>query len=211
MNANRFLAAAWAAVTAVARVAIWMGAAMLFSAAVIVTAEVVLRKGLGALFGWSFVFSGSDEISSYLFAVGTSWSMTYVLVMRGHVRIDVAYALFGPRTRAVLDLLALIALLVFVGALLERSWDVAYTSAIDEIRSNTPLRLPLAWGQLPWFGGIALFAFATVLAILRLLLALVTGDLETARTIAGAIAQDEDIESELKGFGISTKRAERET
>lgn len=206
MNATRVLDSAWAAVAAVARVAIGLGGAMLFTAAVVVTAEVVLRKGLGALFGWSFVFSGSDEISAYLFAVGTSWSMTHVLITRGHVRIDALYGRFGPRTRSVLDLLALIALLVFVAVLLERSWDVAHTSVVDEIRSNTPLRLPLAWAQIPWFGGIALFAFALALAVLRTALALGRGDLATASATAGAATLSEEIENELRGLGIATDK-----
>jgi TRAP-type C4-dicarboxylate transport system permease small subunit len=201
---------AWAAVAAVARVAIWLGGAMLFSAACIVTAEVVLRKGLGALFGWNFVFSGSDEISAYLFAVGTSWAMTDVLIMRGHVRIDVLYGRFGPRTRALLDLFALLALLLFVGALFERSWDVALTSFTEEIRSNTPLRIPLAWAQLPWCGGIALFFLALALAFLRTVFALVRGDFATASATVGVVSQDEEIESELKGLGIATDRAARE-
>lgn len=199
--------AAWAAVAALARVAIVLGGAMLFVAAAVVTAEVLLRKGLGALFGWSFVFSGSDEISAYLFAVGTTWSMTHVLVQRGHVRIDVLYGWFGPRTRSLLDLLAMIALLVFVAALLERSWNVAFTSVVDEIRSNTPLRLPLAWAQIPWFAGIALFAFALVLAILRISFALLRGDLATAAATAGAATLDEEVNSELQGLGISTDKA----
>ncbi len=206
MSATKVLDRAWAAVAAVARVAIVLGGAMLFVAAGVVTAEVVLRKGLGALFGWSFVFSGSDEISAYLFAVGTTWSMTHVLVMRGHVRIDALYGKFGPRTRAVLDFLALLALLVFVSALLERSWNVAYTSISDEIRSNTPLRIPLAWAQVPWFGGIALFALALVLSVLRTGIALARGDFAAATGIAGAVTQDEEIESELEGLGIVTDR-----
>ena len=203
---TRFLDLAWGAVAAVARVAIGLGGAMLFVAAAIVTAEVLLRKGLGALVGWSFVFSGSDEISAYLFAVGTAWSMTHVLVNRGHVRIDALYSLFGPRTRAVLDLLALIALLVFVAALLERSWNVAFTSVVDEVRSNTPLRLPLAWAQIPWFAGIALFALALVLGVLRSSWALLRGDLATASATAGAATLDEEIETELKGLGIGPAR-----
>ena len=186
MSIAKVLDHAWAAVAAVARVAIVLGGAMLFVAATVVTAEVLLRKGLGALFGWNFVFSGSDEISAYLFAVGTAWSMTHVLVMRGHVRIDVLYGNFGPRTRAVLDLLALLALLIFVGALLERSWNVAYTSIADEIRSNTPLRIPLAWAQVPWFCGIALFAFGLLLAVWRIALALLGGDFAKASGPAGA-------------------------
>ena len=198
---------AWRAVAAVARVAIWIGGAMLFAAAAIVSAEVVLRKGLGTLFGSTFVFSGSDEISAYLFAVGTSLSMAHVLVTRGHVRIDALYGFFSRRTRVLLDLFALVVLGIFVAALLERAWDAAWTSYIEQIRSNTPLRIPLAWAQLPWFGGFALFAIALVLAVLRTLLALLRGDYATASATSGAVTQDEEIESELEGLGIGKDRA----
>ncbi len=198
---------AWRAVAAVARVAIWIGGALLFAAAAIVSAEVVLRKGLGTLFGSTFVFSGSDEISSYLFAVGTSLSMAHVLVTRGHVRIDALYGFFSRRTRVLLDLFALVVLGIFVAALLERAWDAAWTSYIEHIRSNTPLRIPLAWAQLPWFGGIALFALALVLAILRTLLALLRGDYATAAATSSAVTQDEEVESELEGLGIGGNRA----
>ena len=198
---------AWRAVAAVARVAIWIGGALLFAAAAIVSAEVVLRKGLGTLFGSTFVFSGSDEISSYLFAVGTSLSMAHVLVTRGHVRIDALYGFFSRRTRVLLDLFALVVLGIFVAALLERAWDAAWTSYIEQIRSNTPLRIPLAWAQLPWFGGIALFAIALVLAVLRTLLALLRGDYATASATSSAVTQDEEVESELQGLGIGKDRA----
>src|SRR5262245_35271402 len=129
----------WRGVAAVARVAVWIGGGLLFAAAAIVSAEVVLRKGVGTLFGSTFLFSGSDEISSYLFAVGTSLSMAHVLVTRGHVRIDALYGLFRRRMRVVLDLLALIVLGIFLAALLERAWDLALTSYTEQIRSNTPL------------------------------------------------------------------------
>jgi len=192
----------WTGVAMLARAGVWCGGAMIFAAAAIVTAEVVLRKGLGALFGTGFVFSGSDEISSFLFAVGTSWSLAHVLVTRGHVRIDALYTFFGPRLRVILDLFALLVLGIFVAALLERSWDVASTSYIDEIRSNSPQRLPLAWAQVPWFAGIALFFLALVLAFLRSAVALLGGDYAGAAAIAGAASQDEEIESELEGLGI---------
>jgi TRAP-type C4-dicarboxylate transport system permease small subunit len=200
---------AWRGIAALARVAIWIGGALLFVAAAVVSAEVVLRKGLGTLFGSSFVFSGSDEISAYLFAVGTSLSMAHVLVTRGHVRIDALYGSFGLRTRVLLDLFALIALGIFLAALLERAWDVAATSYVEQIRSNTPLRIPLAWAQLPWFFGFALFALALVLAVLRTLLALLRGDYATAASTSSAITQDEEVESELEGLGIGKDREAR--
>ena len=109
---------------------------------------------------------------------------------------------FGPRTRALLDLFAMLVLGIFVAALVERSWDVASTSYTEGIRSNSPQRLPLAWAQIPWFAGIALFALALALAILRTGIALLRGDYAGAASIAGAITQDEEIGSELEGLGI---------
>jgi TRAP-type C4-dicarboxylate transport system permease small subunit len=200
----------WAAVAAIARLAIWCGGAMLFAAAGLVTAEVLLRKGLGLVFGSNFVFSGSDEISAYLFAVGTSWSMAHVLVNRGHVRIDALYGRLSPRVRALLDIFALLVLGLFVAALLERAWDIAFTSYIEEIRSNTPLRLPLASAQLPWFAGIALFFMVLILAVLRSVAALLRGDCAAVAEIAGAATQDEEIESELKGLGLQSEKTTRE-
>ena len=67
--------------------------------------------------------------------------------------------------------------------------------------------MPLAWAQLPWFAGIALFFLALVLAILRTLAALLRGDYATAAAIAGAVTQDEEIESELEGLGIQREQA----
>lgn len=193
-------------VAAIARVAIWCGGAMLFLAAGIVTAEVLLRKGLGLLFGTGFVFSGSDEISAYLFAVGTSWAMAHVLMTRGHVRIDALYSGFSPRVRCLLDIFALLVFGLFVAALLERAWDISYTSYVEGIRSNSPNRLLLAWAQLPWFAGIALFFVALVLAVLRASLAVLRGDYAAAAAVAGAATQDEEIESELEGLGIQKEQ-----
>jgi TRAP-type C4-dicarboxylate transport system permease small subunit len=192
----------WDAVTAVSRVAVWLGGAMLLLAAFIVTAEVVLRKGLGAIFGTGFLFSGSDEISGYLFAVGTSWSMAYVMVTRGHVRIDALYTFLPRVLRSWLDLLALLAMAVFVGAMLERVFDLSWTNFIDNNRSNTNLRIPLAWAQLPWFAGLLLFYVAIVVAILRTFVSLVRGDLATASATAGISSHEEEIASELKTYGI---------
>src|SRR5690606_26007820 len=97
----------WRLVATLAQIGIWIGGVLLFTAAIIVTTEVLLRKGTG-YFGTSFVFSGSDEISGYLFAVGTSLSLAHVLMAKGHVRIDVLYAQFGPKVRAILDVIALL-------------------------------------------------------------------------------------------------------
>ncbi len=218
----------WDGIVGLSRFAVWCGAAMLLSAALIVTAEVLLRKLLPALvdvggslmglFGASvdaaanqawfrqFTFSGSDEISGYLFAIGTSWSMAYVLCTRGHIRIDALYSNFGPRLRGWLDLLALLALGVFVAAMVYRAWDVTSINFLEYNRSNTNLRIPLAWAQIPWLAGFVLFAVALAVAVLRTFVALVSGDYAKAASIAGVSSQDEEIESELKSLGIERRQ-----
>lgn len=214
----------WNGLAGISRAAILLGAAMLLVAALIVTAEVLIRKAVpdlldlitwltgssiagttDALKAWvrdRLTFSGSDEISGYLFAVGTSWSLAHALVTRGHVRIDALYGGFSPAVRGWLDLIALICLAVFVGALVERAWDVSYTSLIEYNRSNTNLRIPLAWSQIPWMAGIALFFVTIAVAILRALSLLLQGDYAAVGALVGASSQDEEIESELKGLGI---------
>lgn len=194
--------ALWRIVGVVALAGIWIGAAMLFSAAIIVTAEVFLRKGAAALVGSTFMFSGSDEISGYLFAVGTSLSLAHVLVTKGHVRIDVLYAQFSPKIRAAMDLIALFVLAVFVSAMLERAIDVATTSYIEQIRSNTNLRIPLAWSQIPWAFGIGLFFVAVLLAIFRSVAAMLRGDFGAVNAIAGVSTTEEEIEAETRGLEI---------
>jgi len=217
----------WNAVTAISRVAVWFGGAMLFFAAGLVTTEVTMRKLIPSIIGWgeslagalgatglaatfegwqtgfrAFIFSGSDEISGYLFAVGTSWSLAYVLCTRGHIRIDALYGRLPLKLRGWLDLLALALLGVFVAAMVYRAYDVTATNFIETNRSNTNLRIPLALPQFPWFAGIFLFAVAIVLAFVRTFFALLRGDYIMARDTAGVATMDEEIESEMASLGL---------
>jgi TRAP-type C4-dicarboxylate transport system permease small subunit len=217
----------WNAVTAISRVAVWFGGAMLFFAAGLVTTEVTMRKLIPSIIGWgeslagalgatglaatfegwqtgfrAFIFSGSDEISGYLFAVGTSWSLAYVLCTRGHIRIDALYGRLPLKLRGWLDLLALALLGVFVAAMVYRAYDVTAINLVEYNRSNTNLRIPLAWAQVPWLAGFGLFAFALAIAWLRTLIALLRGDYAKAAATAGVATQDEEIEAELAGLGI---------
>ncbi len=169
---------------------------MLIAAAVVVSSEVILRKI------FTVMYTGSDEIASYLFAVGTSWSLAYVLVSKGHVRIDVLYSHFHPRLRALCDILALAVMGLFVAVLAERGWTMAWTSVVNESRSNTPLQALLAVPQLAWLAGIGFFLFAIGLSILRSVVAFVRGDLARVNEVAGAASQGEEIEKEFVGLGL---------
>jgi TRAP-type C4-dicarboxylate transport system permease small subunit len=193
----------WTALCRIARVFAWIGGTMILLAALIVSAEVISRKLL------RFPFSGSDEAAAYLFAIGTSWSMAYVLTTRGHVRIDALYGLFGPRVRALLDIVALIGLAILVAAITDRAWVLLLDNYGGWTKSNTPNQIPLAYPQAPWLLGFALFAFAIIVALLRSIGALIRGDFATASATIGVASQDEEIKGELEGLGIQT-RAHRE-
>lgn len=179
----------------------WAGGCMILLAAVVVTVEVISRKLL------SFAFSGSDEIAAYLFAIGTSWSLAHVMVTRGHVRIDVLYSSLGARGKAVLDLIAIVGLAILVLAIVDRAGEIFLDNLAGANRSNTPLRIPLAWPQAPWFAGFVLFLVVTVLAFLRSVQALVRGDFATVSKTIGVPSQDEEVKGELGSLGIGTPNA----
>ena len=226
--------ALWNLLTRIAKAAIVAGFALLLFAAFVVTAEVLVRKAIPlgidvyqwavSLFGGDpktagenfrifardrMTFSGSDEISGYLFAIGTSWSLAHVLISRGHVRIDALYGGFSPAVRAWLDLVALIFLAIFIGALVERAFNVSFTNLVEYNRSNSNLRIPLAWSQIPWLLGILLFFLTAFVAILRTIGMLLKGDYAGVNALAGASSQDEEIEGELKGLGIQMPHGEK--
>jgi TRAP-type C4-dicarboxylate transport system permease small subunit len=191
----------WTAISWIARILAWIGGAMIMLAALIVSTEVLSRKLL------ALPFSGSDEIGAYLFAIGTSWSMAFVLVTRGHVRIDALYGTFSPFVRALLDLVALIGLATLVIALADRAWELLSDNLAGWNRSNTPLRVPLVYPQLPWFLGFAFFLFALAIALVRAVIALVAGDYAKVAATIGVPSQDEEVNEEFKSLGIKAEHA----
>jgi len=195
--------ALWSLIQALARFGAWLGGGMLILASIIVSVEVLLRKGMGALVGYPILITGTNEIAAYLFAVGTSWSLAFALVTRGHVRIDTLYERFSPRTRAILDVVALLALAVFVAVLVERAYDLVADSYTSDRRSATPLRVKMAIPQIAWFAGIIVLVVAMTTALLRSLLALSRGDYATVGRTIGVPSQNEEIKKELEGLGIT--------
>ena len=133
----------WHAISWVARIFAWIGGAMIMLAAVIVSAEVVLRKLL------ALPFSGSDEIGAYLFAIGTSWSMAFALVTRGHVRIDALYGAFSPLTRAILDLVALLGLVLADDVVPAERAPMVVEAVVHALRDLVPGDVEAVTAQLP--------------------------------------------------------------
>ena len=178
------------AIEGVSRVAAWIGGAMLIAAALLVCVEIVLRKAFLVSIG------GADELSGYSFAIATAWAFSFALLARSHIRIDIVYVLLPLRIRAFLDVVALLALAVFVAILTHRAWGILSESIEFSYRANTPLATPLWIPQSLWLLGLLFFTVTIASQLFRSSVALLKGDWRAVGKVAGTRSIDDEIEAE---------------
>jgi TRAP-type mannitol/chloroaromatic compound transport system permease small subunit len=176
---------------AVSRFAVWVGGAMLFFAAFMVTIDVLIRSTTGRSMG------GSDEISGYLLAVSTSWAFAYALLHRINVRVDALYLTFRRPLQAYLDLAGLLILTAFALVVTWRAIELFIHSASFWAKSITPMQTPLAVPQFFWVAGLVLFCVTLVALLLRCAVAMGKGDINTVARLAGARTQIEEVDEEI--------------
>jgi TRAP-type C4-dicarboxylate transport system permease small subunit len=172
------------------RHAVWYAGGLMLASAFIVSVDVLLRKLLLVSLG------GADELSGYAFAIGTAWALPFTLLRRANVRVDALYMHLPGAARGWLDLLAMMALGIFVGALTWQAWEVLSTSIAFDARATTPLQTPLWIPQLLWLAGLLLFAFAWLPLFLRAAAALLQGDRAAASRLVGAPSMQESAAAE---------------
>jgi TRAP-type C4-dicarboxylate transport system permease small subunit len=170
--------------------AVWAGGALLFLAAFTVSIDVLARKLFSVSLG------GADELSGYAFAIGTAWAFAFALLRRANVRVDALYQLLPLRLCALLDLLALLALGVFVAYLARYGFEVLSTSWSLSARSNSALKVPLWIPQALWFGGLLLFATTLLLLLARSLAHLAGGNWIAVHELLGARSVKEEADDE---------------
>jgi len=175
---------------AIARIAVWIGGALLIASALMVTVDVALRDLFGVTLG------GADEISGYIFAVTTAWALPYALLTRSNVRIDALYLLLGERLRSILDIFGLLVLAVFLFPLTFRVWLMLQDSYKFWTKSITPLQTPIAIPQTLWFAGLVLFCLTLILVLVAALTRIARGDDAGVREVAGARTIDEETAEE---------------
>jgi TRAP-type C4-dicarboxylate transport system permease small subunit len=141
---------------------------LLFSSVLLISTEVVLRKFFLVSFG------GADEISGYILGISISWSLAYVLFEKMHIRIDVIYTKLSLQIQKVLDLIALLFSLAFVGILTYFAYDVISTSILKNSTANTPLATPLWIPQFLWGFGLAFFLVVITLLIFEAFKSVIT-------------------------------------
>jgi TRAP-type mannitol/chloroaromatic compound transport system permease small subunit len=184
--------------TIIARVSLWMaraGGVLLLLSAVIISIEIVARKV------FLLPFSIGTELSTYALAIGGSWSFTYALLHRAHVRIDIFRKPLPPLARAVLDIVALISLAAVAVLLCRHAWTTFATSWSFGTRENTPLATPLAIPEGLWLLGLLWFALVCVQQVVVVLAALVRGDLQGVARIAAPAGEDAELKEALASVG----------
>ena len=174
----------------IARIAVWVGGALMIFAACMVTVDVLLRKFLSVTLG------GADEISGYLFAIATVWAFSYAALHRVNVRIDALYMRLPRPLRALLDLFGLALLMGFVLLLTWRATLLFADTVGNWSRSITPLQTPLAIPQSLWLAGLVLFSITLLLILTASVSALLRGDLARVERFAGVRTVSEEVEEE---------------
>jgi TRAP-type C4-dicarboxylate transport system permease small subunit len=182
------------------RYAVWIGGATLMISAIMITIDVLFRKFVG----WTM--SGSDEVTSYVFAASTTWAYSYVLLHRANIRIDAVYNLLPRYVRNILDLLGVFLLLFYMAILTERAWITLDESLINSSVSNTTLTTPLWIPQLAWLSGLIMFMITLVFVGAYATTAMIKGDADTVTRVAGLLSVEEEIQEETRGTEADTSR-----
>lgn len=186
------------ALTRISIWAVWAAGLALLLSAIMVTIDVFCRKF------FSVTMSGSDEISGYVFAAGTTWAYSYCLLNRSNVRIDALYSFLSLRVRAILDVVGIALLLYYMSYLTRKAFDVFWTSWTGNSISNTTLLTPLWIPQLLWFMGLALFVVTLSFMLLYTFVALIRGNPGLVQRVAGAMSAEEEIVQETHGLDVKT-------
>lgn len=172
------------------RAAVWVGGALTVASVLLISFDVLARKFFG------FTTGGADELSSYAFAISTSWALAFATLQRANVRVDVIYQHLPVRVSAVLDWISLVALGVFMVYLTYYALEMAQTSWGQNSAANTPLATPLWIPQGLWALGLLWMCITVALMLVRASIALVTGDLELVKQICGVRSTQEEAEEE---------------
>jgi len=176
--------------TSIARAFTWFGGAALLGCAVLIAFDVISRRLLG------YSMAGTDEITGYVFAIGTAWAFSFCVLDRANIRIDAAYRLFGPAIRALLDILASLLLLVFASVLLSGALRALFETLARGTISTTGLSVPIWIPQSLWVLGIAMLVASLVLQVAFSLLLALRRDWSGVARVAGIPSNETKIETE---------------
>ncbi|WP_299023478.1 TRAP transporter small permease subunit [uncultured Sulfitobacter sp.] len=168
----------------------WLGGSLIVLSAFLVTTEVFLRKFFNISLG------GADEISGYAFGVATALALSYALFERAHIRVDALLGAFPKSLHNLINLFGMIMLVGFAAVVVYNVWSMVADTLENGSRSITPMRVPLAWPQIPWLLGWMFFVFSGVLLCLVAIKRMLAGDTAGTQDLIGVKSLDEQISDE---------------
>lgn len=185
----------------IARAGVWCSGSLMLIVAILITSEVISRKA------FSYHIIAADELAGYALAITTSWSISFTLLERGHIRVDALYMILPNKIQAILDIIGLFALSVFPLSLswyayhmLNNSWDLGKVS-------NTAMAVPLWIPQGIWFIGLIFFSFTTVILLLRTLVLFSIGDVEQVNRLAGTRSVSNELHDEIDEITLDKQQS----
>lgn len=157
---SRGLAWVAQAITAASRLGASVAGWLFLGLALYIVSDIITRR-----FGFSTKVT--DEISGYVLAAGTAWSMAYAFDRKEHVRVDVILLKLPKRVQGVLNVIALAIVAIVMAGVVRSMWGLVSESFKYDTRSNTTLHFPVAWPQLVWALGYTAFLGLTVVLLIR--------------------------------------------
>lgn len=183
--------------------AVWAAGALIIASVLLISFDVVARKF------WDFNTGGADELSSFAFAISTSWALAFAMLQRANVRVDVLYQMLPVKIAAFLDWLSIVAMGVFMVFLTWYAKDVFAASWIQNSTANSIMATPLWIPQGMWLLGLIWMCIVVVLMLARSSYLLATGDLETLQALCGVRSAQEEADEEAAN-GERLIKSERE-
>lgn len=162
----------------------------LIALSILTCVEMLGRKVLG------FSLQGVDEIGSYTYGIVGAFGYAYALITRSHVRVDFLLSRFSPKSRSVLNLLAMLSLAAVAALCVWRGWHVLADSIDLGSTAATPLATPMWIPQSIWLAGYGMFALVAAWAAIdaaRLFIGARTAELNQR---FGPQTLEEEIEAE---------------
>ena len=147
---------------------------------------------------FSFSLQGIDEIGSYTYAVVGAIGFAYALNCRSHTRVDFLLGRFPPRTRALLNLLAIVILAAAALLCLWRGYSVVAESIGFGSTAATPLATPMWIPQSVWLFGYLLFTLCAGMAAWEALSLFMRGRTDELNERFGPQTLEEEIEAETE-------------
>lgn len=145
----------------------------------------VLLRTIGISFG------GAEEISGYVMAAVSSWGMSYAMTECAHVRIDLIRQHLNRPGKALLDLVAIVAMAGVAIIVAFRCIPVLGKSLSNQSKANTVLETPLWIPQTVWLSGWLYFALCASTLVLLALILLLHRDYDGVDALVGSHSEME--------------------